>query len=103
MRYLIKVTYMEGRHAGESYLMRKGGYVTDETEYHGNDDTYKTENIARSICRRLYKENESSRRAERRIMERRAKEGNPLPRNWFIYNKQTFEPYPVPADKYVNI
>lgn len=103
MRYLIKATYMEGRHAGESYLMRKGGYVTDETEYQGNDETYKTLGIARAICKRLYKENESNRRLERIIMENRAKEGNPLNRNWFIYTAQTFEPYPVPADKFVNI
>ena len=32
-RYLIKKTYTEGIHAGKSYLLRKGGYVTDENEY----------------------------------------------------------------------
>lgn len=57
-RYLIKATYLEGLHKGETYLLRKGGYVTDEDTYQDIEDTYSSLGVAKRICKKLAKDNE---------------------------------------------
>lgn len=93
-RYLIKVTYTEGEHKGTSYLLRKSGYVTDDNSIQWEDTTYKTEGIARRVCKRLYADNELSRKCERMDEQIRIKRGG-KPKDWYIYESQTYEPYPV--------
>ena len=100
MRYLIKVTHLEGAHAGESYLLRKGGYVTDDCGFWWEDDVYKTEGIARRVCKHKYEENELSRRIERQTEEYRVKRGG-KPNDWYIYESESYGPYPV-ADETVH-
>ena len=56
--YVIKVTYLTGRHKGKSYLMKKGGYVTKEHNYHFESDVYKTLGIAKRVCTIYRKNNE---------------------------------------------
>lgn len=93
-RYLIKVTYQEGSHAGKSYLLRKEGYVTDEDSIQWTDTTYKTEGIAKRICKHLFEENELNKRCERQDEACRIKKGL-APKKFHIYNSCTFEPYEV--------
>lgn len=96
IRYLIKVTYTEGIHKGESYLLRKGGYVTDEDRIEWEDTTYKSEGICRRACKHLFEENELSRKCERMDEQIRMKRGGD-PKNFYIYESATYEPYPVEA------
>ena len=93
-RYLIKGTYTEGIHAGKSFLLQKGGYVTDENSYQWEETTYASERIARYRCKKLFEDNEVNRKLER---ERRAQKEKQGLENWdfFIYESQTYEPYPV--------
>lgn len=93
-RYLIKITYLEGSHKGESYLRRRGGWVTDETDYQWTDTTYATIGIAKSVCTRLFRDNELSRKIERQNEAFRITQGKPA-RGWYIYESCSYEPYPV--------
>lgn len=95
-RYLIKVTCTEGVHAGYSYLLRKGGYVTDEGRIEWFDTTYATEGIAKRICRKLFEENELNRRIEEQDEAARIKRGF-SPKGYRIYTAEKYEPYPVNA------
>lgn len=94
-RYIIKCTYTEGIHAGESYYLTKGGYVTDEKQCQWEDTTYKTKGIAQRVCNKMYKENELNRAIERADMEYAKKTGRKFHRTWCIYESETYEPYPV--------
>ena len=67
--YVIKVTYLTGRHKGKSYLMKKGGYVTEEHNYHFESDVYKTLGIAKRVCTIYHKNNELDYNTERRTNE----------------------------------
>ena len=95
-RYLIKVTYLDGEHAGTSYLLRKGGYVTDERNIEWKSTTYASYNIALRQCKRLFDENELNIQIERRDREYAKKRGRYF-RDWNIYNKESYEPYEVEA------
>ena len=95
-RYLIKATYTEGSHAGKSYFIGKGGYVVDADGIQWDDWTYKTYGTANRVCKKLYEDNELSRKCERQDEAWRIKKGFP-PREWYIYEAQTYEPYPVEA------
>ena len=93
-RYLIKVTYLEGQHKGESYLLRKGGYVTEEHDYQWDDTTYATKGIAQRVCNQKAKENKFDRDFEREqeriaILRGRRKE----PKAWYIHELESYEPY----------
>ena len=93
-RYLIKVTYTEGKHSGESHFLRKGGYVTDLPDIQWNDTTYKTEAIAARVCRHMYEENELSRKIERQDERVRIARGG-KPKEWYIYESCNYEPFAV--------
>ena len=56
-RYLIKVTYLEGTHKGKTYLMQKGGYITDSGCYQWDETTYANKAMAERRCKQLDKEN----------------------------------------------
>lgn len=93
--YLIKATYLTGPHKGESYLLRKGGYVTEEDRHEWDDTTYRTEGIALAQCRRLSHENELAYDDETYMRDSRIKEGKDLLHEWRIYEKMQYEPYLV--------
>ena len=91
--YLIKVTHTEGAHAGKSYLLGKDTRVmTDCIPW--ADRCYKTLGIAKRICKKWYEENESSRACERREEAARIARGG-KPKDWYIYESETYEPYEV--------
>lgn len=93
-RYLIKVTYLEGIRKGKSYLLRKGGFVTDDNCYEWKDTTYASKGIAERICRMKEADNNLMRKIEREDEERRIKRGC-APTSFYVYELQSFEPYPV--------
>lgn len=94
IRYLIKATYLEGPHCGESYLLRKGGFVTDFPSIQWDDTTYKTEGICKRVCKHMFEENELNRRIERREEQWKIQKGG-QPKKWYIYESQKYEPYAV--------
>lgn len=95
-RFLIKVTYLEGIHKGTSYLMKKGGYVTDEDSIHWVEEAYKTEGICKRVCKHLFEENELGKRSERMDEAIQMRKGKPA-KSFYIYESQSFEPYEVDA------
>ena len=99
IRYIIKVTYTEGPHTGYTYFLRKGGYVTELENIQWEDSTYKSEGICRKVCKHLFEENEISRRCERMDEQIRIKRGGD-PKEFYIYESATYEPYPVEAISY---
>ena len=99
--YLIKGTYLTGIHKGETYLLRKGGYVTDESQYQWGDTMYKSIGQALRICRKLKEENELDYAIERRNNEWAIAKGG-KPKEFFIYELESYEPYMVTDDKIVD-
>lgn len=92
--YLIKVTYLTGPHKGRSYLLRKGGFVTEEDNHEWDITTYRTLNIAKAQCRRLTKENERCYNVETQSRIRRINEGKEVAK-YRIYEQESYEPYHV--------
>lgn len=97
-RYLIKATYITGRHAGKSYLLRKGGYVTDETDWQWECTTYKTKAICERVCRHYKEENDFNYKHEREYEAYRVGKGYE-PKGYYTYELETYEPYKVDASK----
>lgn len=91
--WIIKATYLTGRSKGRSYFLRKGGYVT-EGGYIWSDQAYKTKGFAERECKRLKKYYELSYRSERQDNEIMIKKGL-KPKDSFIYELESFEPYEV--------
>lgn len=92
VRYLIKGTYLTGAHEGETFLLRKGGYVTDETRYEWEDTTYKTYAIAARQCDRLEKQNEADYRFYQIENQRRIAKGyKPM----YCPELEVYEPYAI--------
>jgi hypothetical protein len=96
--YIIKVTYLTGRHKGHVYYMRKGGYITSADGYKFESDVYTTLGIAKSVCTKLYKSNELNHRVKLKDMEYRAAKGKEN-RDWMIYERESYEPYEVDYSK----
>ena len=94
--YIIKTTYTEGPHAGKSYLRNKQGYIIDDCCIHWADTCYLTLKGAKIACSKLFNENELNRRIERQDEAFRVSQGK-APKEWCIYESETFEPYEVEA------
>ncbi len=92
--YIIKVTYLDGRHKGKSYLMKKGGYITENYYHHFESDIYKTLGTAKSVCTRLFNNNERNRRIEDRDREYALAKGREV-HDWYIYEHESYEPYEI--------
>lgn len=97
-RFLIKVTYLDGLHKGEWYLMRKGGYVTQLDCPHFESETYATEAIVKRVCTRLYNNNELNRKLEDRDREYAKQKGREV-HEWHIYEHESYEPYEIECSK----
>lgn len=98
-RYLIKVTYLEGPHAGKVHFLRKGGYVTDLFQYQWDDTTYSSKGAAQRVCTRLTTNNDSEVEWERRMNEVNIQRGGRVKKeNDFIYWPEKFEPIHVDQD-----
>ena len=99
--YLIKSTYLTGPHKGKSYLLRKGGYVTEEGNSEWCHTTYKTLALAKRRCRQLDEDNEIDYNIETREMVRSIQQGK-LP-SLRIYERKRYEPYIVEIVGYTSI
>lgn len=96
-RFLIEVTYLTGDHKGETWLMRKGGYVSPDNGYEYESTTYKTWAIAERRCRELESDNEVNYRIETNDREIRARQGKPVS-SLRLYEKESYRPVPVKID-----
>lgn len=96
--YVIKVTYLTGRHKGKTYLMKKGGYVTEERYHHFESDVYKTLGTAKRVCTVYHNNNERDYNSERRMNEYNISKGRPA-KDWFIYELESYEPFEVEYSK----
>lgn len=92
--YLIKATYITGPHAGKSYLLRKGGYVTDETQGQWADTVYKTEAICKRRCEKMTVESDTEYYIETTSRANRRMAGKEVSR-YRIHEKMIYEPYLV--------
>lgn len=90
--YLIRATYLTGPHKGKSYLLRKGGHVTEEGATEWDDTTYRSENICSAQCKKLTKGNELNYQFETRDRESAEKQGSKLAGSR-IYQLMHYEPY----------
>lgn len=92
-KYIIKVTYLEGQHAGKEYYLGKGGYVCPNLEYVWQNDSY-TLPTCKSVCKRYTMQNEINNRVEKREREYRIAQGKPVS-PYMIYDLQKFEPFAI--------
>jgi len=93
-RYLIKCTYLTGQYKGKSYLLRKGGYVTEEKDYQREDTTYKSRKIAERVCKNLSEKNKRAYDDERIMNDSRIKRGFEK-KKFFYYELESYEPFPT--------
>lgn len=92
--YIIKVTYLTGPYLRKSYFLIKGGYVTDNLDRQWTDTCYKTENICRSVCRKLQNRSDIEHEIEAKQRVRAAFNGKHVS-EYRLYEKELFEPYEV--------
>lgn len=92
--YVIKVTYLSGRHKGKTYLMKKGGYVTEEHFHHFESDVYKTLGIAKRVCTIYENNNQRDYLHERNYNDYRISKGYEG-KDWFIYELERYEPFEI--------
>lgn len=96
-RYLIKMTYLEGRHKGATYFLKKGGYVVGNQKYFLYSDTYNDERTVKSVCTKMRKNNELNREIERKDNDCRIAKGMEG-KKYFMYNRCSYEPYELSDD-----
>ena len=96
--YVIKVTYLTGRHKGKTYLMKKGGYVTEERFHHFESDVYKTLGIAKRVCTMYRNNNERDYNCERNYNDYKISKGEEG-KEWFIYELESYEPFEIEYSK----
>lgn len=92
-KFIIKVTYLEGRSAGRVYFMIKGGYVTDCPESVHEDNTY-TKKACKMVCAKYTKSNDKNVMCETQDRERNERNGK-TNSEYRIYNPCKYEPYEV--------
>lgn len=90
--YIIKATYLTGPHKGTSHFLQKGGYVTSDPDDQWSDNCYKTENICKSICRKLESSNMTEHVIEKRYREYRSQNGYNVS-DYMIYELMKYQPY----------
>ena len=96
--YVIKVTYLSGRHKGKTYLIKKGGYVTEEHFHHFESDVYKTLSIAKRVCTMYENNNQRDYLHERNYNDYRISKGYEG-KDWFIYELERYEPFEIEYSK----
>ena len=92
-KFIIKVTYLEGHHAGRVYFMEKGGYVCVDPERVHEDNAY-TEKACKMVCTKYAKNNERDVRCETANREQRERVGKTNSK-YRIYYPCKYEPYEV--------
>lgn len=90
--YIIKATYLTGPHKGRSYFLQKGGYLASDPDDQWSDNCYKTENICKSICRKLESSNMTEHVVEKRLREYRSQNGYNVS-EYMINELMKYKPY----------
>lgn len=90
--YIIKATYLTGPHKGTSYFLQKGGFVTADPDDQWSDNCYKTENICKSICRKLENSSMVEHVIEKRMREYQSKNGYSVS-EYMINELMKYKPY----------
>lgn len=101
-RFLIKVTYLTGRHKGKTYFLKKRGYVCGENEYVFADEAYATEAIAKRVCTIYRNNNKRDYDSERSYNNYKISKGE-KGKEWFIYELESYEPYELNEDYVLSI
>lgn len=92
-KYIIKVTYLEGIHKGETYLLNKGGYVVDNPEYVWQDSSY-TLSACKAVCTRYKKMNDRNVEIERRNREYAISKSRTVSK-YAIYIPKVYDPFEI--------
>lgn len=93
IKYVIKVTYLEGAHKGKEFYLDKDGYVIGNLEYVWQDGSY-TEKACKAACTRKTKKNISANRFELLERARREKDGKTNSK-YMLNDLQSFEPFAI--------
>ena len=93
IKYIIKVTYLEGKHVGKEYFLNKQGYVVEKLDYIWQDSAYDLR-ACKAVCTRKTKENIAEGIFEMRQRERRIIEGKPVS-PFRLYDRQKYEPFAI--------
>lgn len=101
-RFVIKVTYLSGRHKGKTHFLKRGGYVYSEGEFVLKDDTYASESIAKRVCTLYTNNNERDYLDERKYNDYRISKGYDG-KDWFIYELERYEPYELDENYIISI
>lgn len=100
--YIIKATYLTGPHKGTSYFLQKGGFVTADPDDQWSDNCYKTENICKSICRKLENSSMVEHVIEKRMREYQSKNGYSVS-EYMINELMKYKPYFVKTVRNSNV
>lgn len=100
--YIIKATYLTGPHKGRSYFLQKGVFVTDDPGDQWSDNCYKTENICKSICRKLENSSMVEHVIEKRMREYQSKNGYSVS-EYMINELMKYKPYFVKTVRNSNV
>lgn len=101
-RFVIKVTYLSGRHKGKTYFLKRGGYVYSKGEFVLKDDTYASESIAKRVCTLYTNNNKRDNLSEIKYNEYRKSMGYEV-RDWLINELESYEPYELNENYIVSI
>lgn len=91
-KYIIKVTYLEGKFEGQEYYLNKGGYVTNPNSV-WQEDSY-TLAACKAVCARKEKTNTADVIFEKRMREKRIANGKPISK-YPIYIMSKYEPFAI--------
>lgn len=92
-KYIIKVTYLEGIHAGKEYYLNKQGFVVDNFGSIWQDSSY-TERGCKTACAKLEKNNNAEAAAEKAEREWNIAAGRKVS-NYPIYVRSKYEPFAI--------
>lgn len=95
-KYIIKVTYLEGVHAGKVHYLDKSGYVADDRLNNiWQEDAYTTLGRCKAACTRKEDQNTAEAIFEKRQRERQIAEGKRLISKHPLYVMKKYEPYAI--------
>lgn len=94
-KYIIKVTYLEGVHAGKVHYLDKTGYVVDDLLNNiWQEDAYTTFGRCKAVCTRKEEKNTAEAIFEKRQRERQIAEGKMVSKHP-LYVMKKYEPYAI--------
>lgn len=93
-RYIIKATYLEGRHKGKEYYLIKGGYIVDKNSHILESETYDLPRC-KATCKRYETTNKQNVKIEKQNREWKLSQGKKLVYSEPIHVLMKYEPYTI--------